>query len=199
MSVARRGALKLCGLAICCLPTFHGAALAEGTACKYISQLPDDCVGAELWKYDSLLNCRYEGIDPFAQDVIKKVLYVSSYNTTGPNRGDGSWRLGTSTSCPQSGCQGDCLAIPGAERMGEPSSLLDDRLACRQIREGQKFWRPQRRVDGQPPSISGSGSQHVGPEVLPIAICLLLEPPPKGSKRGLKCIYSTFPSAEPGS
>jgi hypothetical protein len=32
MSVARRRALKLCGLAICALPTFHGAALADGTA-----------------------------------------------------------------------------------------------------------------------------------------------------------------------
>ena len=34
MSVARRRALKLCGLAICTLPTFPGAELAEGTARK---------------------------------------------------------------------------------------------------------------------------------------------------------------------
>ena len=89
MSVAR-GVLKLCGLAICALPTFHGAALADGTACKYVSQLPDDCVGAMLRKYDGLLNYRYAEIDLFARDVIKKVLYVSSYNTTGLNGGDGS-------------------------------------------------------------------------------------------------------------
>jgi hypothetical protein len=90
MSVARRRALKLCGLAICALPTFHGAAVADGTACKYVSQLPDDCVGAELRKYDCLLNYRYAEIDLLARDVIKKVLYVSSYNTTGLNGGDGS-------------------------------------------------------------------------------------------------------------
>ena len=65
-------------------------ALADGTACKYFSQLPDDCVGAELRKYDNLRNYRYEEIDLFARDVIKKVLYVSSYNTTGLNGGDES-------------------------------------------------------------------------------------------------------------
>ena len=86
MSVA--GARKLCGLAICALPTLHGAALAGGTACKYFSKLPDDCVGAVLRKYDSLLNYRYAEIDLFARDVIKKILYVSSYNTTGLNGGD---------------------------------------------------------------------------------------------------------------
>ena len=60
MSVARRRALELCGLAICALPAFPGEALAEGTACKYVSPLPDDWVGAELRKYDTLLNYRYE-------------------------------------------------------------------------------------------------------------------------------------------
>ena len=91
MSVA--GARKLCGLAICALPTLHGAALAGGTACKYFSKLPDDCVGAVLRKYDSLLNYRYAEIDLFARDVIKKILYVSSYNTTGLNGGDASGDL----------------------------------------------------------------------------------------------------------
>ena len=90
MSVARRRALRLCGLAICTLPTFPGAALADGTACKYFSQLPDDCVGAKLRKYDNLRNYRYEEIDLFARDAIKKIRYVSSYNTTGLNGGDES-------------------------------------------------------------------------------------------------------------
>jgi hypothetical protein len=85
MSVGRRGALILWGLAIWALPGFRGKALAEGTACKYVSQLPDDCVGAELRKYDNLRNYRYQEIDLFARDAIKKVLYVSSYNTTGFN------------------------------------------------------------------------------------------------------------------
>ena len=64
------------------------ARLADGTACKYFSQLPDDCVGAALRKYDNLRNYRYEEIDLFARDVIKKVRYVSAYNTTGLNGGD---------------------------------------------------------------------------------------------------------------
>ena len=102
MSVARRRALKLCGLAICALPAFPGAALADGTACKYFSQLPDDCVGAELRKYDNLRNYRYEEIDLFARDVIKKVRYVSSYNTTGLNGGDEWGTDGASASCSRS-------------------------------------------------------------------------------------------------
>ena len=166
MSDSRRGALTLCGLAICALPTLHGAALAEGTACKYVSQLPDDCAGAVLRKYDNLRNYRYEEIDLFARDVIKKVLYVSSYNTTGLNGGDEFRRLSASTSCPQSGSQGDCQAIPGTERVGEPASVLDDRLARRPIRKGQEFWRPQRRVDGRPPGVSGCGPEQIGPEGL---------------------------------
>ena len=59
MSNSRRGALTLCCLAICAVPTLHGVALAEGTACKYVSQLPDDCAGAVLRKYDNLRNYRY--------------------------------------------------------------------------------------------------------------------------------------------
>jgi hypothetical protein len=43
-----------------------------------------------LRKYDNLRNYRYEEIDLFARDVINKVLYVSSYNTTGLNGGDES-------------------------------------------------------------------------------------------------------------
>jgi hypothetical protein len=50
--------------------------------------------------------------------------------------------------------------------MGESASVLDDRLARRPVRQGQKFWRPQRRVDGRPPSVSGSGAGQIGREVL---------------------------------
>ena len=67
MRVSRRGALKLCSLAICTLPTFPGAALADGTACKYFSQLPDDCVGAVLRKYDNLRNISLRGDRPLRQ------------------------------------------------------------------------------------------------------------------------------------
>ena len=61
---------------------------AELEICKYFSQLPDDCAGAEHKRYDSLRNYRYLEIDLFAKDVLKKILYVSIYNTTGLNGGD---------------------------------------------------------------------------------------------------------------
>ena len=198
MSDSRRGALTLCCLAICALPTLHGAALAEGTACKYVSQLPDDCAGAVLRKYDNLRNYRYEEIDLFARDVIKKVLYVSSYNTTGLQWGRRMRRLSASTSCPQSGSQGDCQAVPGAERVGEPASVLDDRLARRPISEGSgvlatstpRGWATARRQRLRTWPNRARG---------PIAICPWLEPSPKDSKRDRKCTYSMIPRAEPGS
>ena len=52
------------------------------------SQLPDDCAGASHRKFDNLRDYRYEEIDLFAKDPLKKVLYVSIYNTTGQNAGD---------------------------------------------------------------------------------------------------------------
>ena len=64
------------------------ARAAEWATCKFFSQLPDDCAGAEQKKYDNLRNYRYEEVDLFAKDVIKKFVYVSSYNTTGLNGGD---------------------------------------------------------------------------------------------------------------
>src|SRR5215469_10320405 len=86
-----RGGLMLCGLILGLrlltgqfVPSAHG----ETEACKYFSQLPDDCAGAELRKFDNLRNYRYEEIDLFARDPLKKVLYVSTYNTTGQNAGE---------------------------------------------------------------------------------------------------------------
>ena len=66
------------------------AAASDGSTCKYFSQLPDDCADAEQRKYDHLRGYRFQEIDLFARDVIKKVLYVSIYNTTGQNAGDDS-------------------------------------------------------------------------------------------------------------
>src|SRR5579871_4545489 len=88
VGAGERRALTLFGLAICALPTLHADALAGEMACKFVSQLPDDCLSAQLRKYDSLRNYRFEEIDLFARDAIRKVLYVSSYNTTGLNGGD---------------------------------------------------------------------------------------------------------------
>jgi hypothetical protein len=72
-------------------------AASDWSSCRYFSQLPDDCAGAEPRKYDNLRGYRFQEIDLFARDVIKKVLYVSIYNTTGQNDGDD-----TRDSAPQS-------------------------------------------------------------------------------------------------
>jgi hypothetical protein len=88
----RRGGLTFYSLALGLwlltsqsLPSAYGA---ESEACKFFSQLPDDCAAAEHRKFDSLRDYRYEEIDLFARDPLKKVLYVSTYNTTGQNAGE---------------------------------------------------------------------------------------------------------------
>jgi hypothetical protein len=88
---AEHGALTPCGLAVWAfLSVIPDPASAQGTTCKYLSQLPDDCIGAELRKYENLRNTRYQEIDLIARDVIKKAAYKSVYNTTGLNGGDES-------------------------------------------------------------------------------------------------------------
>jgi len=88
----RRGSLAFCGLVLglglSAAPIAPTALGDENEACKYFSQLPDDCAGAEFKKFDNLRNYRYEEIDLFAKDPLKKVLYVSTYNTTGQNAGE---------------------------------------------------------------------------------------------------------------
>lgn len=86
----RRGvALTLCGLAMW-LPLLASrsvstASAAEWENCKFFSQLPDDCAGAEQRKFSNLRDFRFAEVDLFAKDPLKKVLYVSKYNTTGLN------------------------------------------------------------------------------------------------------------------
>src|SRR6202041_3069178 len=58
--------------------------------CKYFSALPDDCARAGLRKFDGLRDYRYVEIELFAKDPLKKVLYVTVYDTTGLNGGDDS-------------------------------------------------------------------------------------------------------------
>ena len=88
----RRGGFTFCcllaGLRFLTGPTAPPAFGAQYEACKFFSELPDDCAGAELRKFDNLRNYRYEEIDLFARDPLKKVLYVSTYNTTGQNAGE---------------------------------------------------------------------------------------------------------------
>ncbi len=76
------------GTAVSDRPDCAAAFGAEYGACKFFSELPDDCAGAALRKFDNLRNYRYEEIDLFARDPLKKVLYVSTYNTTGQNAGE---------------------------------------------------------------------------------------------------------------
>ncbi len=86
----RRGGVIFCGLASALLigQGVSSAYSAQYEACKFFSQLPDDCAGAEFRKLDNLRDYRYEEIDLFAKDPLKKVVYVATYNTTGQNAGE---------------------------------------------------------------------------------------------------------------
>ena len=100
----RRGGFTFCllaGLRFLTGPTAPLAFGAEYGACKFFSELPDDCAGAELRKFDSLRNYRYEEIDLFAKDPLKGILYVSTYNTTGQNAGEDTRELGRERRSPK--------------------------------------------------------------------------------------------------
>jgi hypothetical protein len=70
--------------------TAAGVGKSRAEDCKYFSALPDDCARATFRKFDGLRDYRYEEIELFAKDPLKKVLYVSFYDTTGLNGGDDS-------------------------------------------------------------------------------------------------------------
>jgi hypothetical protein len=90
----RRGGRALCGLALgLLLLTAQGVARSHGQEsafCKYFSGLPDDCAGAQHRRFDNLRGYRYQEIELLAKDPLKRVLYVSVYDTTGLNGGDDS-------------------------------------------------------------------------------------------------------------
>ena len=67
-----------------------GVGHSHAEDCRYFSALPDDCARAGYRKFDGLRDYRYNEIELFAKDPLKKVLYVSFYNTTGLNGGDDS-------------------------------------------------------------------------------------------------------------
>ena len=90
-TVGKRRGWALCGLALgLLLLTVEGVAPSHAEDCKYFSALPDDCAGAQYRRFDNLRDYRYAEIGLFAKDPLKKVLYVSTYNTTGLNGGDDS-------------------------------------------------------------------------------------------------------------
>src|ERR1700728_1210087 len=70
--------------------TALGVCPSRAEDCKYFSALPDDCARAGLRKFDGLRDYRYEEIELFAKDPLKKVLYVTIYDTTGLNGGEES-------------------------------------------------------------------------------------------------------------
>jgi hypothetical protein len=90
----RRGGRALCGLALgLLLLSVQSVAPAHGQEsayCKYFSELPDDCASAVYRRFDNLRDYRYQEIELFAKDPLKKLLYVSVYDTTGLNGGDDS-------------------------------------------------------------------------------------------------------------
>ncbi len=148
----RRGGLALRGLALgLLLLTARSVApsYAQESACRYFSGLPDDCAGAELRRFDNLRDYRYQEIELFAKDPLKKVVYVSVYDTTGLNGGDDTRELGAGGARPKTGRQEDREAIPGAGDADRSSLLLDGGLACRSGWRGQEFRRPQCGVEGK--------------------------------------------------
>ena len=196
---AGRGALRHCGFALwVLLSAIPHAASAQGTTCKYVSQLPDDCIGAELRKYDNLRNARYEEIDLVARDVIKKLAYESVYNTTGLNGADNSGNSAPQDLARNVDPKAIAKTLSGSFRVGKSAAVLDDRLARRQDRERKEFRRSQRRVDGQWPGAGGHGTRRNRPPA-PIAMRRCRAPPRKGSRRGRRSIASMIPRAEPGS
>jgi hypothetical protein len=87
----RRGRRGLCGLALGAVSlTAWGMAPSYADDCRYFSALPDDCARAGLRKFDGLRDYRYEEIELFAKDPLKKVLYLTIYDTTGLNGGEDS-------------------------------------------------------------------------------------------------------------
>jgi hypothetical protein len=85
----RRGRRALCVLALGAASlTAQGVGTSYADDCKYFSALPDDCARAGLRKFNGLRDYRYQEIELFAKDPLKKVLYVTIYDTTGLNGGD---------------------------------------------------------------------------------------------------------------
>ena len=104
----RRVALGLMAL------TASGVGPSRAEDCKYFSALPDDCARAALRKFDGLRDYRYEEIELFAKDPLKKVLYVTVYDTTGLNGGEDSRDSAPGGACAKSGSEEDRQTISGA-------------------------------------------------------------------------------------
>ena len=111
-SALRRVALGLLAL------TASGVGRSRAEDCKYFSALPDDCARAAFRKFDGLRDYRHEEIELFAKDPLKKVLYVSFYDTTGLNGGEDLHELGPGGAGEETGPQEDRQGISGALSSG---------------------------------------------------------------------------------
>ncbi len=106
--------------------TAQGAAPSYAEDCKYFSALPDDCARARFRKFDGLRDYRYEEIDLFAKDPLKKVLYVTVYDTTGLNGGDDTRDSAPASFRTKSGSEEDRQTISGALGADRSSLPLDN-------------------------------------------------------------------------
>ena len=103
-----------------------GVCPSHAEDCRYFSALPDDCARARLRKFDGLRDYRYEEIELFAKDPLKKVLYVTVYDTTGLNGGDDLRRFGACVARAKSGSEEDRQTISGALGADRSSLSLDN-------------------------------------------------------------------------
>ena len=195
------GGLAPCGLALG-LAWLTGQNVApaygaEWSTCKYFSQLPDDCAGAEQRKYDNLRNYRYQEIDLFAKDALKKVLYVSVYNTTGLNGADE-----TRDSAPKSlaekldprriAKQYQALAVSTSPPRYWTLDWIADRVGAVRNFDGlDAAWMGNSQAAAAAMSAKAGADAY---RYMPAA-----EPPSKASRKDRPSICSTIPRAGPGS
>ena len=90
-SVRTRVAVGFCGLALGLgLPGVQPARAAEWANCQVLQPAAGRLRPCGTEKIDNLRDSRYVEIDLYAKDALKKLLYVSIYNTTGLNGADNS-------------------------------------------------------------------------------------------------------------
>ena len=194
----RRIGRALCSLAWgLLLLAAQGIGLSYAEDCRYFSALPDDCAPAAFRKFDGLRDYRYEEIDLFAKDPLKKVLYVSVYNTTGLNGGDDSttrlrrnWRRDlTRRGSPRNIKRSRC-------GLGRPITGLWTGLPIASAQSGASMVSMRR---GWETASRRAPRSHPSPRPRqPIIPPSRQERPFKGSTNDLKSIFLTTPRAELG-
>ena len=131
-------------------------AAADSSTCKYFSQLPDDCARAEQRKFDNLRGYRYVEIDLYARDALKKLPYVSVYNTTGLNDGDDARDSAPKSLVDRLDPKKIAKQYQALRVAISPPPHLDDRLVGRSGRRGAQLRRARGGLDGQQPGSRAS-------------------------------------------